>query len=72
MVVLGADIARQCLEAGLVDEIIIHVAPVLVGGGVRLFERSGTGTVRLEPVSSVKYGEITVLRYLVRNSDADA
>lgn len=58
MVVLGADIARQCLEAGLVDEIIIRT--------VR------DGTVRLEPVSSVKDGEITVLRYLVRNSDADA
>ena len=55
---LGADIARQCLEAGLVDEIIIRT--------VR------DGTVRLEPVSSVKDGEITVLRYLVRNSDADA
>lgn len=58
MFVLGADIARQCLEAGLVDEIIIRT--------VR------DGTVRLDPVSSVKDGEITVLRYLVRNSDADA
>jgi riboflavin biosynthesis pyrimidine reductase len=72
VVVLGADTAKQCLEAGLVDEIIIHVAPVLVGGGVRLFERSGRGTVRLEPVSSVQDGETTVLRYSVRRSDADA
>jgi dihydrofolate reductase len=72
VVVLGADIARQCLEAGLVDEIIVHVAPVLVGGGVRLFERSGRGAVRLEPVSSVREGDITVLRYLMRKSDADA
>src|SRR3954471_1269660 len=38
VVVLGANIARQCLERGLLDEIIIHVAPVLIGGGVRLFE----------------------------------
>jgi dihydrofolate reductase len=72
VVVLGPDIARQCLEAGLVDEIIIHVAPVLVGGGVRLFERSRTGAVMLEPVSSVEEGDITVLRYLVRTSDADS
>jgi dihydrofolate reductase len=33
VVVLGANIARQCLEAGLLDEVIIHVAPVLVGDG---------------------------------------
>ena len=41
VVVLGANVARQCLEAGLLDEIIVDVAPVLVGDGVRLFERSG-------------------------------
>jgi dihydrofolate reductase len=65
VVVLGANVARQCLEAGLLDEIIIHVAPVLVGGGVRLFERSGSEVVRLQPVSSVEEGDTTVLRYLV-------
>jgi dihydrofolate reductase len=48
VVVLGANIARQCLEAGLLDEIIIHVAPVLVGDGVRLFERSGAGEARVD------------------------
>jgi len=41
VVVLGANIARQCLEAGLPDEVIVHVAPVLVGDGVRLFDRAG-------------------------------
>ena len=65
VVVLGANIARQCLEAGLLDEIIIHVAPVLVGDGVRLFERSGSEAVRLEWISSVEEGETTVLRYSV-------
>src|SRR5919205_4592245 len=48
VVVLGANIARQCLEAGLLDEIIVHVAPVLVGDGVRLFERTGGEPVRLD------------------------
>jgi dihydrofolate reductase len=62
VVVLGANVARQCLEAGLLDEIIVHVAPVLVGAGVRLFERDGAA-VRLEPISSVQEGEMTVLRY---------
>lgn len=47
VVVLGANIARQGLEARLLDEIIVHVAPVLVGGGVRQFERCGAASVRL-------------------------
>ena len=72
VVVLGANIARQCLEAGLLDEIIIHVAPVLVGDGVRLFERSGSEPVRLERISSVEEGETTVLRYSVGKGGAEA
>jgi dihydrofolate reductase len=64
VVVLGATIARQCLEAGLLDEIIVHVAPVLLGGGVRLFERAGP-PVKLGPISSVSEGETTVLRFAV-------
>lgn len=69
VVVLGATIARQCLEAGLLDEIIVHIAPVLVGEGVRLFERSGSGAVRLEAISSVKEGETTVVHYSLTNVD---
>jgi dihydrofolate reductase len=63
VVVLGANIARQCLEKGLLDEIIVHVAPVLIGDGVRLFERAGGEPVKLEPISSVDEGGMTVLRY---------
>ena len=65
VVVLGANIARQCLENELLDEIIIHVAPVLVGGGVRLFERAGGEPVKLRPITSVDEGGMTVLRYSV-------
>jgi dihydrofolate reductase len=68
VIVLGANIAQQCLEAGLLDEIAIHVAPVLVGGGVRLFDRSGGEFVRLEPISSSAEGATTVLRYSIRRS----
>jgi dihydrofolate reductase len=71
VVVLGANIARQCLEAGLLDEVIIHVAPVLVGDGVRLFERAGGGPVKLDPISSVDEGGMTVLRYMVGRSSSD-
>jgi dihydrofolate reductase len=65
VVILGANVARQALEADLVEEIIVHVAPVLVGGGVRLFERAGGAAVKLEPIASVEEGETTVLRYAV-------
>lgn len=39
--VLGADVARQCLRAGLIDEILTLVAPVLLGGGTPLFSDAG-------------------------------
>ena len=68
VVILGANIARQCLENGLLDEIIVHVAPVLVGDGVRLFERAGHEPVKLDPISSIDEGGTTVLRYLVGRS----
>ena len=71
VVVLGANVARQCLEAGLLDEIIVHVAPVLVGDGVRLFERAGGAAVKLEPISSTAEGQMTVLRYSVRRGSGD-
>jgi dihydrofolate reductase len=70
VVVLGANVARQILEAGLLDEIIVHVAPVLVGDGVRLFERAGGTAVKLERIASLDEGETTVLRYAVAIANA--
>ncbi|GLX00027.1 dihydrofolate reductase family protein [Microtetraspora sp. NBRC 16547] len=49
--VLGADVAHQCLDAGVLDEVLVFVAPVLLGDGVRLFDRPGGAKVRLEPLS---------------------
>ncbi|WP_318307231.1 dihydrofolate reductase family protein [Amycolatopsis solani] len=46
--VLGADVARQCLEAGLLDEILALPVPVLLGDGVRMFDRPGGEPVALE------------------------
>jgi dihydrofolate reductase len=48
--VLGADVAMQCLEAGLLDEILVLVAPVLLGEGTRMFPRRPGGPVQLEPL----------------------
>src|SRR5215475_7359944 len=68
VVILGANVARQCLVAGLLDEIIVHIAPVLVGDGVRLFESAGSAPIRLDAISSHMEGETTVLRYAVRRT----
>jgi dihydrofolate reductase len=60
----GADIARQCLAEHLVDEVQLHVVPVLLGDGVPLFDRSGAGW-RLTKVRVVDAPNVTQLRYRV-------
>jgi dihydrofolate reductase len=47
--VLGADVARQCLAAGLLDEVLVLVAPQLLGDGIRLFDWPGGHAVDLRP-----------------------
>jgi dihydrofolate reductase len=60
--IFGANVAQQCLEAGLLDEIIIHLAPVLLGDGVRLYGPPGaTQRVELD-------GRLTDLRFAVPKS----
>jgi dihydrofolate reductase len=46
----GADIGRQYIAAGLVDEIQIHLVPVLFGAGTRMFEACGDDHIQLETV----------------------
>lgn len=46
--VLGADVARQCLETGVLDEILALPVPVLLGDGVRMFDHPGGKNVALE------------------------
>lgn len=52
--VLGANIARQCLQASLLDEILVFIVPVLLGDGVRLFDHPGGATVKLDRLSLVQ------------------
>jgi riboflavin biosynthesis pyrimidine reductase len=47
----GADVARQCLEAGRLDEVLVMVLPVLLGDGTRLFAAPGGRNVALEQIS---------------------
>ncbi|TCC41802.1 dihydrofolate reductase family protein [Kribbella speibonae] len=46
--VIGANIAKQCIEAGELDEVLLFYAPVMLGAGTRLFTHPGGRTVRLE------------------------
>ena len=61
----GASPCKQALAAGLCDEILVHVAPYLLGGGVRLFDQLPDG-VRLEKLSVSDGPFATHLRYRVR------
>jgi dihydrofolate reductase len=62
----GANVAQQYLKAGLLDELQIHVAPVLLGSGVRLFEdHLGPEQVGLEITRVVESPAVTHLRYRV-------
>jgi dihydrofolate reductase len=63
--VLGSDVAGQCLQRGLVDEILVYVLPVLLGDGIP-FSSPGLARTELEPVSSTRSGAVTILRFRVR------
>ncbi|MHB8093472.1 MAG: dihydrofolate reductase family protein [Candidatus Aminicenantales bacterium] len=65
VVLIGASIARQSIDAGLVDEILVHLAPVLLGGGVPLFSRPGMPQVELTAISATRAGKLTNLRFQV-------
>lgn len=61
----GADVTRQCLKLGLLDEIGIDLVPVLLGEGVRLFEHLGIEPIELETISVSTAPGVTHLRYRV-------
>ncbi len=61
----GADVAQQYLAAGLLDEMELHVVPLLLGGGVRLFEGLGPDRVELEVARVIESPAVTHLRYRV-------
>ena len=59
----GADVAQQYLRAGLVDTMHIHVAPLLLGGGTRLFGEPGGDPVKLEPVRAIQGHDVVHLTF---------
>jgi dihydrofolate reductase len=67
VVVNGGQMARQCLEAGLLDEVGIELVPVVLGGGTPLFAGLGVAPVQFEgPVTVVNGTGVTHLRYRAR------
>jgi dihydrofolate reductase len=58
----GANIAQQCINAGLLDEMTIHVAPVLLGAGVRLFENLEK-QIELEQIKVTEAPGITHIQF---------
>ncbi len=65
----GADVIRQALEAGLVDELTIIVAPVVLGGGKRLFE-GFSKSLELEHLGVRQSPFATFIDYRVKNGPA--
>jgi len=61
----GANVTRQYLKAGLLDEMQIHLVPVLLGGGVRLFEDLDPEEIELRRTSSIETPGATHFRFEV-------
>jgi dihydrofolate reductase len=62
----GASVVQQYLEAGLLDELQIHIAPVLVGGGTSLFDQLGIEPLGLEATRVISSPSVTHLRLRCR------
>jgi dihydrofolate reductase len=61
----GAEVINQYLAAGLLDELELHIAPVLLGGGARLFDGVASAGVGLEQVRAVEAPGVTHVKYRV-------
>ncbi len=61
----GAQVVNQYLAAGLLNELELHVVPVLLGDGARLFDNVGAAKVELQQVRAVEAPGVTHLKYAV-------
>jgi dihydrofolate reductase len=61
----GAGVAQQYLAAGLVDDLLIHLVPVLLGAGIRLFDGPMLAPVSVEQVSALEAPGVTHLAYRI-------
>jgi dihydrofolate reductase len=61
----GASVIQQYLDAGLVDEIEIHIVPLLLGGGARLLENLEAHKIKIEPIRTLAGPGVAHLKYRV-------
>lgn len=62
----GANVVRQYLNAGLVDELMLSVAPVFLGPGLKLFEGIDANALGLEIIEAIDSPKVTHLRYALK------
>jgi dihydrofolate reductase len=62
---MGASVIQQCLRAGLPDELTTELVPVVLGGGIRLFDGLEPGAVSLDLVRVIDAPGVTHLTYRV-------
>jgi dihydrofolate reductase len=62
----SADVVQQCLNRGLLDEIVVNLAPVLLGEGIRLFDHLENAPIVLDGPRVVEGTGVTHLHYTVR------
>jgi dihydrofolate reductase len=65
--ILGHSVGQQCLEAGLVDEIVIHLYPIIFGNGLRFIDELNTLPLELERIEIVSTTQVTSMRFRVLN-----
>jgi dihydrofolate reductase len=63
--VIGANVAKQCMEAGELDEVLLLFAPTMLGDGTRLFDYPGGHPVRLERLSVTETAMATSMWFKV-------
>jgi dihydrofolate reductase len=61
----GGNLLRQVIRAGLLDQLELHISPVLIGDGMRLFDRTDHDAVELSPTRTVHTPGVTHIRYKV-------
>jgi dihydrofolate reductase len=59
----GGQVVQQYLAAGLLDELELHVVPLVLGGGARVFDNLGDAEVQLEQVRAVEAPGVAHLKY---------
>jgi dihydrofolate reductase len=63
--VIGANLVQQCIKAGLLDEIHLDLVPVILGGGVGLFDHLSSGPIELERTRVIEGAGVTHLTFRV-------